>query len=91
MMKEADFQRQVVDLAKMLGWAVWWTKYSLHSPRGWPDLVLARGGRLVLAELKVNAGLSTGQRESLWLLARTGAEVFCWKPNCWNQIERTLR
>ena len=90
-MKESDFQAQVVDLAKMLGWAVWWTKWSLHSPKGMPDLMMARGGRLVLAELKVNAPLSAAQRESLWILAGTAAEVFCWKPNCWPQIERVLR
>ena len=89
-MREADFQRQVVDLAKMLGWAVWWTKWSLHSPSGWPDLVLCRPPRLVLAELKVNASLSAAQRESLRILAATDVEVFCWKPNCWFQIEQVL-
>ena len=89
-MRESDFQRQVVDLAKMLGWAVWWTKWSLHSPKGMPDLMMARNGRLVLAELKVNASLSAEQRESLWTLAGTGAEVFCWKPTCWPEIERVL-
>ncbi len=89
-MKESDFQRTVVEWAKMCGWSVWWTWNSLHSPKGWPDLVMARGERLVLAELKVNASLSATQRESLWILAGTGAEVFCWKPNCWPQIERVL-
>lgn len=89
--READFQRQVVDLAKMLGWAVWWTKWSLHSPEGMPDLMMARGERLVLAELKVNANLSAAQRESLWVMAHTSAEVFCWRPNCWPQIEKVLR
>ena len=91
-MKESDFQAQVVDLAKMYGWAVWWTKWSLHSPKGMPDLMMARGGRLVLAELKVNAELTPEQAESLWILAGTGAEVFCWKPSTsWKQIERVLR
>ncbi len=89
-MREADFQRQVVNLAKMLGWAVWWTKYSLHSPKGLPDLIMARGGRLVLAELKVNAKVTPEQCESLWILAGTGAEVYVWRPSCWPQIERVL-
>lgn len=89
-MRESDFQSQVVDLAKMLGWAVWWTKWSLHSPSGWPDLVLCRPPRLVLAELKVNAELTPEQAESLWILAGTSAEVFCWKPSSWKQIEKVL-
>ncbi len=90
-MRESDFQRQVVDLAKLRGWAVWWTWNSLHSPPGWPDLAMARGGRLVFAELKVNADLSKDQRATLRLLAATGeCEVFCWRPSCWSQIERVL-
>lgn len=89
-MREADFQRQVVDLAKLRGWAVWWTKWSLHSPKGLPDLIMARGHHLVLAELKVNAPLNPEQRESLWAFAGTGAGVYCWKPSCWPQIEAVL-
>jgi hypothetical protein len=89
-MREADFQGAVVDLAKLRGWAVWWTKYSLHSPKGWPDLVLCRPPRLVLAELKVDAKVSPEQRESLWILAGTGAEVYVWRPSHWKQIERVL-
>jgi Holliday junction resolvase len=88
--RESDFQAQVVDLAKMLGWNVWWTKYSLHSPKGLPDLIMTRGGRLVLAELKVNAKVTPEQCESLWAFACTGAEVFCWRPGNWPQIERVL-
>ena len=91
-MRESDFQRAVVDLAKMLGWRVTWTKWSLHSPKGWPDLFMVRGERVVVAELKVNADPTYEQRDWLRLLAGTGkAEVFCWKPNCWPQIERILR
>ena len=90
-MREADFQRQVVDLAKMYGWDVVWTWNSLHSPKGWPDLFMVRGERIVAAELKVNAELTYEQRDWLRLLARTGkAEAFCWKPDCWFQIEQVL-
>jgi hypothetical protein len=91
-MRESDFQAQVVDLAKMLGWNVTWTKYSLHSPKGWPDLFMVRGKRVVAAELKVNAELTGDQRVWLASLAASDKiEVFCWKPNCWPQIEKVLR
>jgi len=90
-MKESDFQAQVVDLAKLRGWNVSWTWNSMHSPKGWPDLFMVRGQRVVAAELKVNANLTYEQRDWLRLLAGTGkAEVFCWRPSCWKQIERVL-
>ncbi len=90
-MRESDFQRQVVDLAKIHGWDVAWTWNSMHSPKGWPDLFMVRGGRMVVAELKVNADLTSEQRHWLRVLAGTGgAEVFCWRPSSWKQIERVL-
>ena len=90
-MREADFQRQVVDLAKLRGWDVAWTWNSMHSPKGWPDLFMVRGERVVVAELKVNGSLSYEQRDWLRTLTRTKkAEVFCWRPSCWKQIERVL-
>ena len=91
-MRESDFQRQVVDLAKMLGWSVAWTWNSMRSPKGWPDLFMVRGRRIVAAELKVNADLTYEQREWLWTLAATkNVEAYCWRPASWPQIERVLR
>ena len=88
---EKQFQRQVVDLAKMLGWKVAWTWNSLHSPKGWPDLVLCRGRRLLHAELKTETGKVTEpQAEWLMALASLPGEVYVWRPSCWNQIEKVL-
>ena len=42
-MTERELAKNVVHAAKTLGWRVYWTWNSLHSPRGWPDLVLLRG------------------------------------------------
>ena len=90
-MRESDFQAQVVDLAKMLGWKVAWTKYSLHSPPGWPDLVLCRGHRLVHAELKMEKGKVT-EPQAAWLMALAAlpGEVYVWRPSHWKQIESVL-
>jgi hypothetical protein len=60
--READFQRQVVDLAKLRGWKVAWTWNSIHSPKGWPDLFMVRGKDCVAAELKVIGGNMTRAR-----------------------------
>lgn len=54
---------------------------------GFPDLVLARLGRVLFVELKGNRGrLSAGQRE--WMGALEGAEgsgveVYLWTPEEW--------
>lgn len=39
---EKAWAKQVIDLAEMLGYKHWRTWNSLHSPKGWPDLALAR-------------------------------------------------
>ena len=39
---EKQFAQQVIGLARALGYREWRTWNSLHSPKGWPDLALAR-------------------------------------------------
>jgi hypothetical protein len=61
-MTERDFQRAVVELARLMGWRVHHTRPALtqrgrwltpiQGDAGFPDLVLCRPPRLVLAELK---------------------------------------
>jgi len=75
-LSEADFQRQVTDLATALGWS--WAHFrALQNRRGmwqvpvegplgvgWPDLVLlrVRDRRLVFAELKRELGQATASQ-----------------------------
>ena len=89
-MKESDFQRAVVDLAKLTGWKVAWTKYSLHSPKGWPDLFMVRDGECIAAKLKVKGKLTDEQRDWLEALSGAGVPAFCWTPDDWPQIEFIL-
>lgn len=65
-LREADFQRQVTDLAEVLGWTwvhwrplrnsrgIWQVPVEGPLGKGWPDLTLVRvrDRRLVFAELK---------------------------------------
>lgn len=94
MMSEQQLLDAVIDAAKLGGWRVchvrpartvngWRTAYQGHA--GLPDLILARGGVVLLAELKSQEGrVSTEQRE--WLAASGGvvwrpaelARVACW-------------
>jgi hypothetical protein len=94
---EAHFQQRVTDLAQHCGWHVihfrpvytsgrWRTPLSGHA--GFPDLVLARRGRVIAAELKTDAGrLTTEQRA--WLAA-LGDHGRVWRPRDWNDITREL-
>ena len=49
---EAELQTAIIDCAVALGWLVYHTHDSRHSPEGFPDLILVREPRLIIAELK---------------------------------------
>ena len=80
---ERQFQQQVIDMARMLGWEVYHPWLSVHSMPGWPDLALVKPPRLVLAELKSERGKATeAQQKWLALLGEcAGVEVFLWRPS----------
>lgn len=94
---EKAFQRQVVELAKLLGWRCYHPFLSKWSERGFPDLTLVRGQRLVFAELKTDHGkVSSFQAEWQGLLAEVsrgnpGVEVYLWRPADFDAIQAALR
>jgi len=63
---EAQWQQQVVDLAKLGGWRSYHTFDSRRSAPGFPDLTLVRPPELVFAELKAEKGRTTPEQEA-WL------------------------
>jgi hypothetical protein len=84
---EKDFQRQVVDLARILGYVfIYHAQLSKWSEKGWPDLVLVRTRagheRIIYAELKSERGVLT-ERQAVVLgyLEDAGAEVYVWRPS----------
>ena len=103
---EAQFQKQVIQYAKLQGWRVahfrtsmnsrgqWMTAVQAHGA-GFPDLVMVREGRLIFAELKRDER----QRQKMpdnqlaWLSALQGViavEVYVWTPENWIEIESVL-
>lgn len=90
---ERDLERTVREYAERAGWLVYHTFSSRRSPRGFPDLTMVRGDRLVFAELKSYAGrLKGAQKEWLDRLAGTPAEVYLWRTSTpWVEIETVLR
>ena len=76
---EADFQAAVTTDATVNGWTWYHTHDSRHSPAGFPDLVLIRGARIIVAEVKVGANTTTeAQRD--WLSVFAGvSETVLWR------------
>lgn len=90
---EAEFQQQVVQLARLCGWAVFHPWLSVKSSPGWPDLALCRTGRLIFAELKSEKGQVTVAQQ-LWLDllgSVDGIEVYVWRPSDFEEISRVLQ
>lgn len=103
-MNEAQFQRQVVDLAWIAGWLFvhhrpartahgWRTPVEGPLGAGWPDLVLVspRRKRVLYVELKADKGrLSPAQAEVHAALREAGAEVRVWRPRDFDAIAAEL-
>jgi hypothetical protein len=99
---ELDFQRQVIELARLFRWRVahfraaktskgWRTPVQADGA-GFPDLCLVRD-RIVFAELKAERGrLSPDQAAWLDAIGRVpGAEVHVWRPSDLDAIAEVLR
>ena len=95
---ENVFLDLVIKLAKMNGWRVahFGTARTKHGGfltpvqgdgKGYPDLTMVRGDRLVFAELKAERGsMEPDQRDWFDALYNTAAEVYIWKPRDWDTI-----
>lgn len=90
-MTEGDLLAGVLDLARVLGWrrahfrpgrtGRGWRTPVAGDGAGWPDLVLVRPPRLVVAELKSATGrIASDQRAWIADLAASGVETFVWRP-----------
>ena len=100
-LSEADWQQQVVELAQLYRWRIHHCRPALNQrgqystpiqgDPGFPDLVLARGGRVLFLELKTNRGVLT-EHQQAWRdqLLGAGAEWFCWRPRHIGEVRETL-
>jgi hypothetical protein len=90
---EAAFLRQIRDLARMFRWSTFHPFLSRWSEKGFPDVVLCRPPRLILAELKTDRGKTTPDQERwLGLLgACPGVETYLWRPADLDEIAELLR
>lgn len=84
----------VIELATRLKWLVYHPYDSRRSTPGFPDLTLARNGRLLFIELKTARGkVSPDQQFWLDTLAKCdGVEMAeVWRPNQFEEIVEVLR
>ena len=65
---EREFQATVIEMARAFGWRVYHTHDSRRSDPGFPDLTMARKGRILFMELKAEKGKPT-EAQLDWLLA----------------------
>jgi hypothetical protein len=92
---EKALQDAVYDCARRLGWMAYHVFDARRSTPGFPDLILIKPPRLIVAELKTHTGrLSPAQRE--WLdrfRAIDGVEVYVWRTKDWLEgtVEAILR
>ena len=105
---EEQFMTAVAQYARYHGWLVahfrparngrsrgkrWHTPVQFDGA-GFPDLVLARDGEIIFAELKSERGrLQPNQRRWIERLASAGAqsvEVHVWRPRDWEHIQARL-
>lgn len=90
---ERDLREWVRDLCKLFGWKIYFSWTSIHSPRGFPDLVLANHDqkRVIFAELKNEKGrLTPAQEEWLDTLKACGQEDYLWRPADIEEIAAVL-
>lgn len=92
---ERDFQRQIIDAARWLGWLVYHVFDSRRDEPGFPDIVMVhpRQRRVVFAELKSEAGRLRPE-QLVWLGALMncpGVECYVWRPRDIDRVMETLR
>jgi hypothetical protein len=94
---EREFQdKWVIPAAMKLGWAPYHTHDSRRSFPGFPDLILIRKNRMVVAELKSEKGQLTADQR-MWLRLFEGVAeksenitVHLWRPSDWDEVVATL-
>lgn len=97
-LSEEDLQTRILQAATLYGWraahfrpartAKGWRTPMSGDP-GFPDLVLARDGVLIVPELKSRRG-RTSPDQDLWLEA-LGPHARLWRPADWPAIQNELR
>ena len=90
---EKQWQKTVCDMLDTFGWQWHHARRPLWDKRGLPDLIAARGTRLLFIELKSMTGkIRPEQAEWIDVLRATGqVEVYVLRPCDGDYVERLLK
>ena len=92
-MSESDWRQQVLDWAAQRGWMAYFTWNSIHSPPGFPDLILVKGDLVIIVELKTMRG-HLEPPQCRWQLALSQATRvkagLVWRPSDEDEILELL-
>ena len=89
---EAQFQDQVRQAALWSGWAFYHTRDSRKSDEDFPDCLMLRPPRMIVAELKREGKDPTPGQQ--WWLAHfqcCGAETHVWRPSDIDRVMEILK
>lgn len=91
-LSEADWTRQVTDLARLRGWWAYHTHESRRSEKGWPDWTFVRPPRIVFVELKTETGRVTPEQgDVLHMLQHCpGVEAHLFRPSHFPAVKEVL-
>ena len=90
-MTEKQFQAEVIDIAKQIGWLLYHTYDSRRCEPGFPGLVLVRD-RVMFRELKTKKGkLTLAQIDWGRKLQASGADYAVWRPSNMREVIKTLQ
>lgn len=91
---EKDWQAFVATFARFHGFRTYHTLRSTGSEPGFPDLVMIRKGRLIVAELKTERGKVTVSQQE-WLDDFRAVEgppsVHLWRPSHADEVMEVLK
>lgn len=93
---ERDFTTAVVNVAKHAGWLVHHSRTAItqsgrwatpiQGTKGFPDLVMVKGERMLVRELKMPRGVvSAEQRQWLASLQEAGIDAGIWYPRDYDE------
>lgn len=101
-MTETAFLKTILAIARLYRWRCLhvrpaWSRKGWRTPvqgpgsKGFPDLVLLKGKRLLVRELKTDKGRLFAEQEE-WLadLQEAGVDAGVWTPKDWKTIEEEL-
>lgn len=89
---EREFERAVVEFATLAGFECFHVNDARRFWPGYPDWTAFAPGRIVWFELK-RAGETLRPAQATWQarIRASGGEAYVWRPEDWDEIERTLR